>query len=278
MPCIEFHREDENGETYSALVPNPELADQNLLPYIWNSDWGTADDLGYKLANLGYQVVLCNANNFYFDFAYNKDPMEPGFYWSGLVNTRKPFELVPLDLLQTATVDKLGNPIDIEIYEDHEKLTEAGAKNVVGVQGQLFSETVKGPQLLQYYLFPKMLGFVERAWAADPSWSNLSKKSDRLKGLDQHWNHFANSVAQRELPKLDFLWDHVNYRVPLPGAVIDNGKLIANVAFPGLSIRYTLDGSEPDENSSVYEGPVEAKKPVSLKPFQEQASPVEPVF
>jgi hexosaminidase len=267
---IAMHRVKPAGtatDSYVPLVPNPALVDQNLLPYVWNSDWGTADDLGYKLANLGYKVVLCNANNFYFDFAYNKDPMEPGFYWSGMVNTRKPYELVPLDLLQTATVDKMGNPIAVEIYEDHEKLTAKGAKNVLGLQGQLFSETVKGPNLLEYYLFPKMIGFVERAWAADPEWSNLPKKSQRLKGLDQQWNRFANSIAQRELPKLDYLWNQVNYRVPLPGAIIEEGQLKANVAFPGLTIRYTLDGSEPDENATVYQGPVEAKKPVKLKAF-----------
>jgi hexosaminidase len=194
-----------------------------------------------------------NANNFYFDFAYNKDPMEPGFYWSGFVNTRTPFELTPLNILQTATVDKMGNQLDLETYKEHEKLTEQGSKNIVGVQGELWSETVKGPELLEYYLFPKMLGYVERAWAPDPEWAQLPKRSQRLAGLDQAWNNFANAIAQRELARLDYLWDDVNYRVPLPGAIIDQGKLKANVAFPGLVIRYTLDGSDP--------------KPVRLKSF-----------
>ena len=195
----------ENGQSpaaHSPLAPNPNLVHQNLVPYVWNSDWGTADDLGYKLANLGYKVVLCNANNLYFDFAYNKDPMEPGFYWSGLVNTRKPYELVPLDILKVATVDKLGNILDPELFEDHEGLTESGTRNVLGIQGQLFSETVKGASLLEYYLFPKMLGLVERAWAPDPEWTGLPKKSKRLAGLDEAWNRFANAIAQRN----SFVW------------------------------------------------------------------------
>jgi hexosaminidase len=252
-------KSDTSGEK---LVPN-----QKIIPYVWNSNWGTHDDFGYKLANSGYKVVLCTANNLYFDFAYSKDPQEPGLYWSGLVDTRKPFEMVPFNVIQTATDDIMGNPLDPEAYEDHVKLTVEGSKNVLGLQGQLWSETVKGPEMLEYYLFPKMIGLAERAWAKDPEWSNLPKRSQRLEELEQHWNLFANRLAQKELIRLDHLWNGVNYRVPLPGAIIQDGKLKANVAFPGLLIRYTTDGSEPNANSLLYQGPIEAKKPVKLKAF-----------
>ena len=253
--------------SHRIMVPNPEFVEDNFMAYVWNSNWGTNDDLAYKLANTGYKVILCNANNLYFDFAYDKDPLEPGFYWSGLVNTRKPYELVPLDVLQTATVDILGNPIMLDEFEDKVKLTEASKDNVLGIQGQLWSETVKGPDLLEYYLFPKMIGLSERAWAQDPDWAHFPKKSQRLAGLDKAWNSFANAIAQRELVRLDGFWDGVNYRVPLPGAIIEDGMLKANVAFPGLNIHYTLDGSEPTVNSPRYNGPIEAKKPVRLKSF-----------
>ena len=56
---------------------NAEFAGRNVIPYVWNSIWGN-QDLGYRLANGGYPVILCNVNNFYFDFGYNKDPEEPG--------------------------------------------------------------------------------------------------------------------------------------------------------------------------------------------------------
>ncbi len=249
------------------LQPNPNMVAKNVVPYVWNSNWGTHDDLAYKLANAGYKIVMCNANNLYFDFAYNKDPMEPGFYWSGLVDTRKPFELVPFDITKTATTDIMGNPLDLQQYEDHVKLTAEGRKNVLGIQGQLWSETVKGPELLEYYLFPKMIGLAERAWSKDPEWARYSKRSARLAGLEQSWNRFANKLAKTELNRLDLLWDGVNYRLPLPGAIIQDGQLKANVAFPGLEIRYTLDGSEPDQNASLYQEPVPAKKPVKLKAF-----------
>ncbi len=262
--------QDNSAETGEIMVPNPEFVDSNFQAYVWNAIWGQAgEDLAYRLANAGYKVVMSNASNLYFDCAYDKDPLEPGFYWAGLVDTRKPYELVPLDVLQMATVDVMGNPLDMDRYQDHVKLTEAGRKNVLGIQGQLWTETVKGPDMMEYYLFPKMLGLSERAWAPDPDWAHLPKKSQRIKGLDQDWNIFANALAQRELVRMDHLWNGVNYRVPLPGAIIEDGQLKANVALPGLSIHYTLDGSEPDLNSPLFEGPVEAKKPVRLKAFTE---------
>mgnify|MGYP003316578332 FL=1 len=58
-----------------------------------------------------------------------------------------------------------------------------------------------------------------------------------------------------------------NYRVPPPGAVIENNLLKANSEFPGLEIRYTLDGSDPTTKSTLYEKPVKVTKNVKLRCF-----------
>ena len=49
--------------------------------------------------------------------------------------------------------------------------------------------------------------------------------------------------------------------------MIEDGLLKANVAFPGLTIRYTTTGSEPTASSTLYEGPVAAGGTVKLKTF-----------
>jgi hexosaminidase len=43
--------------------------------------------------------------------------------------------------------------------------------------------------------------------------------------------------------------------------------LNANVDFPGLTIRYTTDGTEPTLSSTVYTVPVAVKGVVKLKAF-----------
>ncbi len=258
--------EDDPLSSRSIMVPNPEFVDANFLAYVWLSIWGVAgEDLAYQLANRGYKVVMSNASNLYFDFAYDKDPEEPGLYWAGLVGARQPFELTPLDVLKTGNKDIMGHPLSMDNYADYEKLTEEGRKNILGIQGQLWSETVKGPQQMEYYIFPKLLALAERAWAPDPDWANFTAHSDRMEGLDQAWNRFANTLAQRDLPRMDHLWGSVNYRLAPPGVILENGLMRANVALPGLQIHFTTDGSEPTLQSTRYEGPLEIPAGATVK-------------
>ena len=58
-----------------------------------------------------------------------------------------------------------------------------------------------------------------------------------------------------------------SYRVPPPGAIIENNLLKANSEFPGLEIRYTLDGSDPTTKSTLYEKPVKVTENVKLRCF-----------
>ena len=83
------------------------------------------------------------------------------------------------------------------------------------------------------------------------------------------WNQFANRIGQTALAKLSWWNGGYNYRIAPPGAKVEDGKLFANVNFPGLQIRYTTDGSEPNEESALYTGPVETEGEVTLKVFDE---------
>ncbi len=247
--------------------PNPEFVGQNIVPYVWNSLSGN-QDLGYRLANYGYKVMLCNVSNFYFDLAYNKDPREPGLYWAGFVNTRDAWTFAPYDVFITTTHTSMGEEIDpVKEYTNMERLKPEARKNIIGLEAQLWSETIKGRDMIEYYLLPKLLGFAESAWAPEREWEVIMDKELRSKVMAEDWNVFANTLAGKELPRLSYINGGYNYRLPLPGAVVEDGILKANVEFPGLVICYTTDGSEPNEGSAVYEGPVEVKGVVKLKSF-----------
>ena len=253
-------------------VVNPEFSGGQVIPYVWNTLWG-AQDLGYRLANRGYPVVLCPVTNFYFDLAYNKDPEEPGLYWAGFVNTRNAYEYQPYDSFRsTLRNDSFYTPIDPEdFFSKMERLTPEGAKNILGLQAQLWSETVKGPEMMEYYLLPKLLGFAETAWAPERSWESIDDPEKRSQQLDEGWNRFVNTVGKKEFPRLNSIFGGFNYRIPPPGARILNGILHANTTYPGLQIRYTLDGSEPGPDSNLYEKPVPVeKKTVKLRAFNQE--------
>ncbi|MGD2134534.1 MAG: family 20 glycosylhydrolase [Gemmatimonadales bacterium] len=237
-------------------TPNDEFAGGNVVPYIWNSLWG-AEDLGNRLANAGYPVVLCNVTNFYFDFAYNKDPREPGLYWGGFVNTRDAFEFVPYNVFRSIKTTASGEPYTDEDFAGQERLTAAGRDHILGMQGQLWSETLKGQDMLEYYYLPKMLGLAERAWYGQAAWGDIADRAERTAAVDAAWNVFANALGRREFPRLDRLHGGYHYRLAPPGAQVVNDRLVVNTAYPGLEVRYTTDGADPTGESPVYVEPLE---------------------
>jgi hexosaminidase len=248
--------ETKDGVTVSR--PNPKLVASSLRAHVWNNVWGWGrEDVAYRLANAGFEVVLCNVTNLYLDLAQAKDPEEPGYYWGGFLGTRKVFDFCPNDIYSLATVDLLGNPLDPEKVAKMERLTPQGEKRIVGLQGHVWGENVRNRARLDYLLLPRLIAVAERAWAKDPVWTSIADPAERSARMDRDWNEFANRLGQRELARLDAVSSTpLQYRIPVPGVKIEDGVLSANVDAPGLTLRYTLDGTEPTVASPRYEAPV----------------------
>ncbi|WP_317046652.1 beta-N-acetylhexosaminidase [Spirosoma pollinicola] len=262
---LEVHGWEEVALTKLAngtYVPNSEFVGQHVVPYIWNNLFDP--DLGNRMANAGYPVILCNVSNFYFDMAYNNDPQEPGLYWAGYVDTRNNWAFAPFDMFKTTYKTAMGKPIN---FAGLERMRPDARKNVLGIEAQLWSETVKGRDMAEYDILPKLLGFAESAWAPERPWETIENRQAREKSMAVGWNVFANTLAQRELPRLARINGGYNYRLPLPGATFDKGLLTANVELPGLLVRYTTDGSEPTMQSALYTAPVKVTGTVKLKSF-----------
>jgi hexosaminidase len=116
---------------------------------------------------------------------------------------------------------------------------------------------------MEYLYFPRAFAVAERAWAPEPKWDSTCiglYSAD----FDRDWNQFTNELGQREFARMVKIIGGVNFRLPPPGAVIENGLLKANTNFPGLEIRYTEDSSEPTATSTLYTGPVKVTGTVKL--------------
>ncbi|ACU58984.1 family 20 glycosylhydrolase [Chitinophaga pinensis] len=249
-------------------IPNPQFSNNEFMVDVWNNVMGGgAEDLPYRLANANYKVVLSGVSNLYFDMAYMKSFEEPGFYWGGFVDIDKPFYFIPEDYYKNSKVDALGNRLNPAIFQGKDKLTAYGAENIVGVQGLLWSETVKNSDRMEYMILPKLFGLAERAWAKNPDWA-IEKDSARSEELyGKAWNNFVNVVGKKELVRLDHYNGGYNYRIPTPGLKLNNGSVAANIQLPGFTIRYTTDGKEPNSKSKVYTGPVAEKGTLKFKAF-----------
>lgn len=225
--------------------------------------WGgfdSANEWGQK----GYQVVISNPDYVYMDMPYEVNPKERGYYWATRSSSeRKVFSFAPNNLPQNAetSVDRDGNTFSAKGNSDW-----VGA---YGLSGQLWNETIRTDEQLEYMAFPRMISLAERAWhQADwelPYQTGKEYQAGKTNyvdktQLDKDWNLFANLVGQRELAKLDKA--NIQYRLPVPGARITNGQLEANIAFPGLTIEYSVNDGK---SWATYSAPVAVQGKVFVR-------------
>ena len=230
-----------------------QLRGQAAGVYCWNTVPGS-DEVVYQTANNGYPVILCNVGNFYMDMAYNGHPDERGLDWGGYVDESVSFSMLPFSIYRSLRVDMAGNPIDLNNAEKGKTaLTEIGKKHIMGVQGQLFAETIRSFDGVEYLLFPKILGLAERGWNAHPVWEKLSGVREQ-QAFNQALALYYEKISKSEMP----YWakNGINFRLPQPGLLVKDGNLYANVGIDGAEVRYTTDGSEPTAQSTLWKEPV----------------------
>ena len=132
-------------------------------------------------------------------------------------------------------------------------MTASGKEHIQGVQAQLFAETIRDFEWVEYYTFPKILGLVERGWNAFPAWSTLAGEKER-QAFNKELGLFYSKVSEKEMPH--WVSRSINFRLPHPGLTIRDGLLYANTSIEGAQIRYTTDGTEPTVESELWETPV----------------------
>src|SRR5437870_3982242 len=242
-------------------IPNPDFAARGWRAYVWNNvPGGGAEDLAYRLANGGYDVVLSPVSNLYFDLAWNENPEETGLDWGGYVDLRKPFDFIPFDYYRNVRVDP-------SVFVGKDRLTDYGRAHIVGIQGNLWSETLGGEGRLEYMMLPKLFGLAERGWAPDPDWARERDPAKSESLYREAWSRFVNVVGQRELPRLDREVPGVNYRIPTPGLRAQGGVVYCSLELPGFTLRYTTDGTEPTVRSALVRGPIPFRGTIRVAAF-----------
>ncbi|MBR0388621.1 MAG: family 20 glycosylhydrolase [Prevotella sp.] len=134
------------------------------------------------------------------------------------------------------------------IYEyDKEMLKDMNAKqkqHVIGVQGNMWCEYIPTRERLLFQYFPRILALSELAWT-----------KPELKDYDEFYSRLPKQFAMLHklnvpfrTPSLDGVY-HVN-------AFTTEGTMAVSCADPLATVRYTTDGSFPNKNSQLYNGPV----------------------
>ncbi|WP_105103065.1 family 20 glycosylhydrolase [Microbulbifer pacificus] len=220
--------------------PEKDLSTTNNYINSWAPAFGDGGDKSHRLASRGFGVVQSHSDHLYFDMPYEMDPKENGYYWASRTSdTRKVFGYSPLNTPQMAEVfpDADGHP-----WTGVAPSAEF-APAVMGIQGQLWSETTRTDEMVEYKVFPRLLALAERAWhKAEWELPPREQKFDRESNLvdktllAEDWLSFSAALGNKELYKLDL--GGVNYRIPLPGAHVKEGKLNIATPYPGLTVEY----------------------------------------
>lgn len=201
---------------------------KNPMPLIYS--W-TGIKAGIKAAEQGYDVIMSPAEYLYLELSYGADPLEPGDYWGGYLDTFKVYSYQPTGQL----------PANI-------------AQKIKGIEGALWSEYINSAQRLDYFSFPKLAAVAEIAWTP------IEKRN---------WQNFSMGLSNFHLPRLDNF--DVFYRLSPPGVQHDGESLKVNNEFPGLVMRYTLDESIPTLSAQQYLRPIKTTaKIVKVRSFNTQ--------
>ena len=230
--------------------------DDDILLFVWKNDWGEGrQDMIYKYANLGYKTIMSNSSAFYFDMVDDKDLDNIGLSWSGYANYKDMWTVDVFDVFNDLYgVEK--NNISREYIENSVKLDEDKKDNIIGVQSQIWSETIRNEGILDYMFMPNIIVFSQKAWSHENSWMDISNNDSKREKIENEWNKFANNIGQRVLPMVDNIFGGLAYDLPKPGGIVANDTLYANTVFPGLNIKYTLDGSNPEFSSETFTSPI----------------------
>lgn len=238
------------------LIPNPLFTQRRFSAYVWNNTEG-AEDLAYRLANAGYDIVLAPVTKMYMDMSYNPNPEEPGVNWGDYVELDTVYDFIPLDYMKNANPPLVGK----------DGLTDYGKRHIRGMEATLFTETIRDPLRIDYLVMPRLQAMAERAWAPDPAWAT---EADPAKAAALHraaWSGFVNVLSQRVLPRLDLEKTGVAYRIAPPGLMRDGGRVLVNHVLPGITLRYTSDGSAPTASSKLVAGAIADKGVIQVAAF-----------
>jgi hexosaminidase len=126
------------------------------------------------------------------------------------------------------------------------------AKSIIGAQANIWTEMIPSERRADYMYMPRLTALAEMLWTNQP---------------DKYDSYLKRLVKQYS--RMDAM--QINYRLPdLPGLLneyvfTDEGKLSISKPLPGLTIRYTTDGSLPDTKSPELPSPLSIKQSELVK-------------
>lgn len=254
----------EDGLMYDRNVPfaRASIVNPRVIANAWDNIWESGvSDRAYILANAGFEVVISAATHLYFDHPQEVSPNERGYHWATRYSDlNKVFSFMPDNLYANAKKTLSGKAIeDLDKLVNKRHVSLKKPENIIGMQGQLWSETVRNRQQMEQMIYPRIVALAERAWhKAD--WEGQPQASESAL-FQQDWQHFLNLVVHQVLP--DFDKQGIAFYVPPPRLKRLVNSVVATNLLPGLLTEYSRDNGLSWIAGS--NAPFDPKKPVIFR-------------
>ncbi|MBO5419958.1 MAG: family 20 glycosylhydrolase [Bacteroidales bacterium] len=197
-----------------------EILEGKIAPDATVMSWrGTSG--GIEAARLGHDAIMTPNTFFYLDYYQSINTSEEPLGIGGYLPVEKCYSYEPF-------VDGM---------------TEEEKAHIIGVQANLWTEYISTDEHLEYMLLPRMAALSEVQWCLpeNKSWERFLESADDFCGIyDAMGYNYAKHIFKTD-GRID----------------VKDGKVLLTLVTQGSTpIRYTLDGSEPDEGSMLYVEPI----------------------
>jgi hexosaminidase len=206
-----------------------EILEGGLAPNAAVMSWRGIEG-GIAAAQQHHDVVMSPTSHCYFDYYQSDESMEP-LAIGGFLPLEKVYEFEPI-------------PVGLSTEQK---------KHILGAQGNVWTEYIKTPEMVEYMALPRMCALAEVVWSTKDQ-RDLSSFLDRM---NFHYD------------RMDELG--INYfSPPLKGfakrnVFINETKVEIEKQRLHSEVRYTLDGTEPTEEAALYVAPFSFTKTTTLK-------------
>lgn len=186
---------------------------------------------GIEAANAGHDVVMSPGDPLYFDHSQGKNELEPPS-WGGYNNLLKVYDFDPI-------------PSEIATDKRH---------HILGGQANLWTEQVKSLSHIQYMMLPRLSALSEALWTK----AENKDKEYFIEKLDVQFDRFQElgyNFAGSSLSP--------DYAVTYNKDTKEFSLALEN-ELDRYEIRYTLDGSTPTMESTLYTDPIVYTSSITL--------------
>ncbi len=213
------------------LIGWDEILEGGLDPSAAIMSWRGSEP-GIKAAKAGHNVVMSPGTHCYFDHYQGNPSLEPKA-WGGFTTLKKVYHYEPIPA----------------------ELTAEEATHIIGVQANVWTEFMPDGKQVEYMIMPRMSALSEVVWSpkASRDWSSFSQRMDtqyaryRKMGVNYATSAFQVSIAPIMNP------DDKSIEITLSSDALNP------------DIRYTLDGSTPNADSSKYVSPFRIDQTTMVK-------------